>query len=673
MSNDVETFVGQKLFTYADAGRESVYTPEIASAFLQHIVQSMNLEIAPCLNELWTTDPPSLFLIAGTGLGKTLVMPLYFWIRQMYRSTAYAGDQPAARIEPKRAPRIWIIEPKIAIVQDLCAFMNGEWSRWRRANGKAYHDMFGCKTKVDSVNPKAPFMFVTTGIFGIYARNGMFRPGYDVVIFDEAHDTLESDESVELGIGLCRMTGVSLQFMSATVDAGGLEERLGVKVLHVAGKRFPVWRHNTGRPIDECIVEIVENALVRQNLNSPYFPRSTGEIDQSILAAMSEQNRAKGMLIMVVSFTDERSDARRIERLLRTSPLSKHFEVGLLASEVLRDPERRDAYEAMLERWKRERVRYVLIATSVVEMGVTLPDLDFIVTMDSDYEDSENGKPRRAPLRTNALIQRIGRVGRLRPGIAYVTRDIEAPFSAWDDATFNRPDALRPERIRFPMATSPLTHLAYETLALDWKDDALIERLTALKLPTDVTTSQKHINLLLDQRFKLWGLGVRWGADKTTEARRLGFWLGRIDPAFAIEAHAAFDTNDSKGVLRALCKGVVAEVPLETVCNAKRFRDLSGAGTPDEDVYRTFIPWFASLLDMSMAHGHLRHRVAERISEVLFIVEMDENVFSRAFALLSEYIDNFVNVVGRENADRSRTAKLLEYHNAIRSFILLRS
>ena len=445
-------FEGQKTFEYASERGRVSYTPQVVWAFLQHVLASKQLPIKASLAQFDRIE--SFFLIAGTGLGKTFALPIYLWFRHMHFARYYQGVNSGSAIcIIDEAPRVWVVEPKIAIVQGLQAELNAEWDRWwvmKKARTPA--PLFGCKTSVDHRHTQAPIMFITTGIFAIYSRKGIFKPGRDIILMDEAHETLEADHAIELGIAICRASGVAVQYMSATVDAKELPARLGVEIVNIPGKRYPIWRHNMKRSMEECIVELVGKALVEQDRTSEYFPKDRGDISQQIVSAVTEQDRAKGMLVIVNSFASEQSDAKRVACQLEQAPYALQIEIGLLASEVLRDPSRRSAYHQMLERWKQEKKRYVLIATSVVEMGVTLPDLDFIVTMDSGFDDSaETGKLGRVALGTNALIQRFGRVGRVRPGIAYITREVGAPYSDLDDAALNASDALTPQPIVFPM------------------------------------------------------------------------------------------------------------------------------------------------------------------------------------------------------------------------------
>jgi len=70
--------------------------------FLRYVVRRDRLAIAEYLDEM---GQEPFFLVAATGLGKTVVVPIHVLIRLMQR----IGEQP----EP--APRVWVVEPGVPI------------------------------------------------------------------------------------------------------------------------------------------------------------------------------------------------------------------------------------------------------------------------------------------------------------------------------------------------------------------------------------------------------------------------------------------------------------------------------------------------------------------------------------------------------------------------------
>lgn len=671
MSQINDPFKDQKVFQYATSDGKGVQIdPRAAFSFLQFVLASKKLEIGSSLHQFNLLE--SFFLIAGTGLGKTVAMPLYLWFRQMYFARYYPHALPGSVIKESDAPRVWVVEPKIAIVQDLHAEMNDEWQRWGKASKIPYlPPLFGCKTKTDHRNTHAPIMFITTGIFAIYARKGIFRASRDIVLMDEAHDTLESDASVELGVGLCRGAGVAIQYMSATVETSELPSRLGVTVVEIPGKRFPVWRHNTQQSLEECIVPLVGSVLVRQDLQSGFFPRSVGTIEEVILKAVTERDRAKGMLVIVNSFTGERSDARRIERLLKEASFANQIQIGLLASEVRRDPARKAAYEAMLKRWERDKARYVLIATSVVEMGVTLPDLDFVVTMDSAFGDrGVGGILEKIPLGTNALVQRLGRVGRVRPGIAYITQELGAPYTNLNDADLNAPNALASEPINFPMEKGSLTWVAYMSHLRQWKDEQLLGKLHGeILLPSQLHRNIPRVLELAEERQKLIRLGIADANGITAEGTLMERWIGQIDLGAAMSAHKAFRDGNASGVLKALCEGLLKEYPLSSVCSPEQYRQHSFFGDkPEAEIYRHFVEQVNRYLPRKsdrVRQQRLHQWFDTEVQSQLLQLEIKEKSYFRALTLLDGHFETFFEAIKGTEEDSKIRSDLLRYRRAL--------
>jgi hypothetical protein len=670
-------------FEYASGkGRVRLSASEI-TRFLVALLTAKKLQIGDHLDQFMKSE--SFFLIAGTGLGKTVAIPAFLLQREM-RNERFVKFEHAGTVPAGRSPRIWVVEPKIAITQTLEDKLNQEWSTITAQNSR--RPIFGCKTRSDHRNISAPIMFVTTGIFAIYARKDVFQPGRDIVLMDEAHVTLEADEAVELGIAICRAREIEINYMSATVDPEGLSKQLGTRIVNIPGKRFPVWRHNTQRPLEECVVELVGKTLVDGDIKSEYFPRANNDTNRAVLKAVTETNRAKGMLIIVNSFSSERSDAKRIARLLERAPFASKIEVGLLASEVLRNRSRRAKYEAMLKRWSAKKCRYVLIATSVVEMGVTLPDLDFIVTMDSGFGAVDDASMRltREPLGTNALIQRIGRVGRVRPGIAYITREIGAPYSNLSDKELNDPQALEPEKIQFPLKEGDMTWVAYHALEQGWcrkegKKDILSRILRELPLPStkaralskkeDSIRWATRMNDALNKLIKLDVIGegdIDWKSMTPEEEQRrwlslpmkltdtgklMEYWIGRMDLRAAMAAHEEYAEGNGVNAAGSLCSGVLRAFPPKTLWNI----DALKRNFPHLAKHKNFVRLRALIGNLINATGEYgtkstagQARLFEHISTHLHLLEANEQRFFLMLMHLEEALAVFIKVARAKQA-----------------------
>jgi HrpA-like RNA helicase len=633
------------VYEYASGNGSVRYSMQQANSFLKHLLTSNKLTIESHLKEF--EYPKRFFLVAGTGLGKTVALPVFLWAREMRDRIRFLPFVTGGGYVPsEHSPRIWVVEPTIIIAQDLESKLNSDWNTYWNSSSPA--TLFGCRTKYDRRNPNAPIMFVTYGIFSIYARKGVFRAGHDVVLIDEAHDTLERDEAVELGVAMCNADKVSINFMSATVDTTEIPTKLDARVVSIPGKRQPVWKHNTKRSLEECIVELVEKTLVRQDLSSEFFPKPIGNVEKAVRASVAESGRAKGMLVIVNSFTNERSDARRIKQLLKNPLFASEIEVGLLASEIRRDAKRRTAFEKTLKRWIDSRARYVLISTNVVEKGVTLPDLDFIVTMDSGYEDSDFGAPKKIALGTNALIQRIGRVGRTRPGIAYITREIGAPYSNLDDTTLNSESALKPQPIRFPFENGSSTWLAYLAFERNDYTEARRNATKSLRVPSFINATSKKVAEVKEEAEKLRTLGIVGKDDRLTALGRLmQNWIGRMDLESAMAAHRAFDGNNSQGLVQAICQGALKATSEEPPWNMEAVKNTKLHQSPPPVILHVILDNFARWLALTKWPSWIGRAWFAAEAELRFQrLEIQEDHFFHLLRHIKELMDNFVDVVG---------------------------
>lgn len=491
--------------------------------FLKWTVDSDRLEIASYLPDM--TDD-SFFLVAATGLGKTVAVPVHVLIRQMQRTGQTRGQQP----------HVWVVEPRIPIAIEQSQYMNALWDEYRLKRSRSRSKtkpLFGCITSASGkVNPDAPIQFVTTGIFELLAREGSLDPLNDRIIIDEAHVTVEQNPGVELGIALCRKAGVTVDYMSATVDVTGLEETLGVgSVIRADKARNIIWKSNLLKPIDEAIVDLVQNTLITPRRDSAYYPPSTYKHAKEVVDSALEPGRSHGMLIVVNSFNGDTSDTRKLTDKLRKS--HPHLPVLHLASDVIRDPRRQARFKSRLAGIERQHENYIIIATSVVEMGITFPSLDYVVTMDAGYDQETIGDvsfPVVAPLGVNALLQRIGRVGRRRPGIAYISNEVGADYSSLEDTELNG-SALAYEPIRYPLSSAPLMPLAYYGAQQEWND--LDTWLTDLKLPSRIQESADRMEYFHEQFEKLELLGITENGKLTELGKRMEQWIGRADIAYA--------------------------------------------------------------------------------------------------------------------------------------------
>lgn len=499
--------------------------------FLRYVVVSDQLDIRQYLGSM-SQDP--FFLVAATGLGKTVAVPIHVLIRVM--------EEVGARADPH--PRVWVVEPRIPIAVDQAKFMNILWKRYLASKSeRPLPALFGSISSRGKDDPDAPIRFVTTGIFELAAKRGELDPGSDRVIIDEAHVTVEQNAGVELGIAIARRAGVTVDYMSATVDTSSLAEDLNIAhVIRADQQRYPIWKHNLTQPMHEALPHLIKATLINPDPRSAYFPQPDEYANaQNFVTAATEPGRSHGLLVVVNSFAGEHSDAKRLEDVLRRA--APDLAVLQLAGEVVRDARRIARFESRLRAIENAAENYVIIATSVVEMGITFPTLDFVATMDSGYDQETVGDqtfPVLAPLGVNSLLQRIGRVGRRRPGVAYISNDVGAEYASIDDLSLNR-NGLQYESIRFPLISSPLIELAY--YACSENPDSVERWVATLELPSRLHENADRMSYLDQQIEVLRVLGMVNGNKLTPLGQRMERWVGQADLAYAVKLQNQLETE----------------------------------------------------------------------------------------------------------------------------------
>lgn len=544
-----------------------------------------------------------VFLRAATGVGKTVTTPMYLFMI-MWNKTGKKGG---------KIPQVLVVEPRIPIAIDEMRHMNetyqgfikqkegvGIISRYvslmekeqfacmRRIFSEEYKDMnifreavfteipdlrkheggiqsriikqlhmvfmqtrdlrgdsgpFGVITSLGAVNPEAPVVFVTTGVFEKRAFENDLDPNSHRILVDEGHITLERNSGVEIAVSLCRRKGISVDYMSATVDKGTLEQDLGVKVIDCGQEQFPIeYRIANGRMtdviegiIDSCLIKRVDISEDLRNWDKKESP----------------DKRAVGLLIVVNSHMSENSDTLKFQNKIRSNPSFKGVDVLRLASPVIRDPlQRRDFLERVKSIEKRCG-RYVIIATNVVEMGITFPSLDFIVTMDTEYVNVERTSGTTleiAELSLNALKQRAGRVGRKRPGICFITKEYKDGKGAWyTKLPGPQLKSLRPEKIKYPLEISDLSKLAFLSFKESISDEGLEEWVRGLNLPSRIDKDLHRMDNLQRCRLSLKEKGIADDAGITLLGNEILKYVGVEDIDFA-RMSALCDKVDYKSV-----------------------------------------------------------------------------------------------------------------------------
>ncbi len=447
------------------------------------------------------------------------------------------------------------------IADEQAPYMQQTFKRLHQESGRKGKParLFGAISSKGVRNGQAPIVFVTTGIFTAKALAGEFNAELDRVVIDEAHETIAQNPDVELGVALARQAGVTVDYMSATVDTESIPELLGIErpnIIQADKQRYPIYVNNVGRSMADSIVGIVKDLLVDQRRNSPLLPPSGDPLRERLLADLyGGPPRGHGLLIAINTISGARSDTVTIRKLLAKANLQfkgKPIDVLELSGEVNKTPRLQAEFDRRRDQADRECRPYVVIATSVVEMGVTIPTLDFVVTMDSGFANvvvGDRSVVELVPLPFNSLKQRLGRVGRRRAGLGLITTEVGAPYTSLTAAELNGGE-LEYEPVRTPLATGPLTQLAYYTLKQGWRSPAGLEKgIKELRLPSRAALlAPSRLQELEREREYLAAIGAADKNGLTSAGRAVEPWLGDGFLPYAMQLQAEFTRRNANPV-----------------------------------------------------------------------------------------------------------------------------
>ena len=439
-----------KFFTRS-SDRKCFFTIDQVEKFLDYVVTTKNLPIglAPegsdrSKSPLFQFGPEPTFLLAMTGVGKTVSVPI--WELLLCCRQAPLAGEDAER-------RVYIVAPRIPICESMQAYLNHVYREYLfsiNIDPRVSPPLFGCITSVTGrMNPEAPIQFITTGIFELMTTSGEFNPKQHRVVIDEAHVTIPQNIGVEIGIALCRRNKIPLSYMSATVGTNGLAEELNVKLVEAHAKRFPVLRflfpgkldRNYPEETKKSLIKIIQSYLLEPSKELFIPPqgadekirREYDEVCQALVLTSSQ--RAMGILVIVNSHLSEQSDTAILANLVQSAGLTyqgRPIEVLRLASQIIRDTEAYKEFRQRVKKVEKEKGRYIIFSTNVVEMGVTFDTIDIVITLDSEIETLRTPYGpllRKIPLSVNAFFQRAGRTGRVRGGVCFIARDIGAEYT----------------------------------------------------------------------------------------------------------------------------------------------------------------------------------------------------------------------------------------------------
>ncbi len=252
----------------------------------------------------------------------------------------------------------------------------------------------GYRIRGDSaVGPDTRVEVVTEGILTRMLQDAPDLPGIGAVIFDEFH---ERSLNADLGLALCLEVAEALRddlillAMSATLDAAPVAEVMRAPILTSEGKSFDVAAHWLSKPI-------------------PKDTRFESGMADLILQALSE---AKGALL---AFLPGEGEIRRTQALIEG-----HVPKGTTVHPLFGAMN----FSAQRGAIQPSDQRKVVLATSIAETSLTIPDIRIVVDGGRSRRaqfDPASGMSRLITERVTRAeaTQRAGRAGRVAPGVVY--------------------------------------------------------------------------------------------------------------------------------------------------------------------------------------------------------------------------------------------------------------
>lgn len=466
-------------------------TLSLISDFLKFLIKNTGepkakpLPIGKVINRIGAT---SVFIRAETGVGKTVAAPVKILIEHLKKVSPNGLSTNC---------QVIVVEPRVTIVESQKGFLNGRWQTFLKSqkgvlpNTSAIPELFGCISSAGKKNPNAPIIFVTTGILENMAAGlgkHQLEPNKHRVVIDEAHVILSQYPGMELAVSLIKHRGIMVDYMSATVDTSTIEDELDTLIIEakVGERLFKLDFVAAGEPMETFLPRFVNEYLLERG----------------------DYSRPQGAFIIINSHQSEHSDTQRYSRLVQSRFVSQ-VEVIILASPVIKDPEQWQMVQQKLMAIRENKSRFVVITTNVIDMGVTWDEVDYVVTMDTEYYNVLRDGCETLELKQisiNTLLQRGGRAGRKRHGTCFITNEYEG-----EDALYSQPkklEAPKPEPIIYALEKGYLTGLALHTFAAKIDPSLLQQCLAELRLPSKIDKNPSLFERFSQERRHLQNLGL---------------------------------------------------------------------------------------------------------------------------------------------------------------------
>ncbi|GAX83302.1 hypothetical protein CEUSTIGMA_g10728.t1 [Chlamydomonas eustigma] len=378
----------------------------------------------------------------------------------------------------------------------------------------------------DSHSDRTRVMYMTDGLLVAQARKDPNFKNYAAVLVDEAHERGVPTDFLLMALknALDKNVKLKIVVMSATIDPGEFlayfgPERTrvvnvdGAQMFNVAVKFNPIKFKSSN--------DLLEKALVISN--------------QALKEASDGSNA-----ILFVPTTRDAVNGCRIESVNRQVCKSLYGKMDKLEQDEILQ-------------FKDETLKTLYVATNVAESSLTLPRLDFVVDTGLQVEVKWDPKIRCTEIKQNMatraqIMQRIGRVGRVRPGYAILL---------YSEKTFKElPQYPPPALLNIDLSE----HILSEAASLNFASIKInLSRLLTPPSSSQVDGAFRSLflcGLLTDSKVSELGTLVL----KAVERFRLSLWN-------ALVVCAGYDMNHDAGDLAAI---------LEAYGSAELFLDMPG-------------------------------------------------------------------------------------------------
>ncbi|MFT5506249.1 MAG: ATP-dependent helicase HrpB [Gammaproteobacteria bacterium] len=343
------------------------------------------LPVEDCLDELRQRllARHEVILEAPPGAGKTTLIPL------------------ALRNEP------WIAGKKILMLEPRRIAARSAAHRMADLLGELPGDTVGYRMRLENrIGPRTRIEVITEGILIRMLQDDPSLEDTALVIFDEFHErSLDNDLALALclkGRALFRDNDnpLKLLIMSATLDGQGVSELLGnAPLIQSKGRSFPV--------------DVIYGEAKKSNEN--LIARMTTTIQGAL-----QDNPDSSLL----AFLPGQGEIRQLEHALSDWLITrkiKQIHLHPLYGDM--SIEAQQAAIAPLT-GKQANDQKVVLATNIAETSLTIEGVDLVVDCGLVRESHFNPVTGMSGLRTariskDSSIQRMGRAGRLKPGLCY--------------------------------------------------------------------------------------------------------------------------------------------------------------------------------------------------------------------------------------------------------------